>query len=66
MAVTTEAAEMAEAAKMAEKAQMAMEWAAIVDAEAVRTATGAAVSKIKVTGIPNPAIIPLASTAISV
>ena len=58
MAATAEAAKMAEAAEMAEGA-------AIVEADEVRIAAGAAVSKIKVARIPNPAIPPLASTVIS-
>ena len=66
MVVTAEAAEMAEAAETAEEAELAVEWAAIVEAEAVKTAPGAAVSKIKVARIPDPAIRPLAPTAISV
>ena len=58
---TVEAAEMAEVAEMAEAAKAA-EWAAIVEAEAVKTAAGAAVSKRKVAKIPNPAIRPLVPT----
>ena len=49
-----------------EAAEMAAEGAAIVEAGAVKIAAGAAVSKIKVARIPNPAIRPLAPTAISV
>ena len=49
----------AEAAKIAEAA-------AIVEAEVVKSAAGAAASKIKVARVPNPAIRPLAPTAISV
>ena len=45
---------------------MAAEGAAIVEAEAVKIAAGAAISKTKVARIPNPAIRPLAPTAISV
>ena len=51
---------------MAEKAQMAAEGAAFVNAEAVKIAAEAAVSKRKVAKIPNPAIRPLAPTALSV
>ena len=40
--------------------------AAIVEAEAVKIAAGATVSKTKVARIPNPAIRPLAPTATSV
>ena len=40
--------------------------AAIVEAEAVKIARGATVSKIKIARIPNPAIRPLAPTATSV
>ena len=60
MAATVEAAEMAEAAQMATKG------VAIVEAEAVKIAAGAAVSKTKEVRIPNPAIRPLGPTAISV
>ena len=45
---------------------MAAEGVAIVEAEAVKIAAGAAISKIKVARIPNPAIRSLALTAISV
>ena len=40
--------------------------AAIVEVDAVNIAAGTAISKIKVAGIPNPAIRPLAPTAIPV
>ena len=56
----------AEVAKMVEEAEMAVEGAAIVEAEAVKIAAGAAVSKIKVARIPNPAVRPFAPTIISV
>ena len=46
--------------------KIVVEGAAIVEAEAVKIAAGAAVSKIKVARIPNSAIRPLALTAISV
>ena len=59
MAATAEVAEMAEAAKAAE-------WAAIVEAKAVKIAAGEAVSRRKVAWIPNPAIRPLAPTETSV
>ena len=52
-------------AETAEAAEMATEEAAIVEAEAVKIAAEAAVSKIKVARISNPAIRPLAPTAIS-
>ena len=45
---------------------MAAEGAAIVKAGAVKIAAGAAVSRRKVARTPNPAIRPLAPTAISV
>ena len=51
---------------MAEEAQMTAKGAAIVAAEAIKIAAGAAVSKIKVARIPNPAIRPLGPTAIYV
>ena len=51
---------------MAEEAEMAAEGAGTVEAEAVKFATEAAVSKIKVTRIPNPAIRPLTPTDNSV
>ena len=54
-----------EAVEMAEEAEMAAEGAAIMEVE-VKVAAGAAVSKIKVSRIPNPARRPLAPTAISV
>ena len=50
----------------AEAAEMAAKGAAIVEAEAIKIAAGAAVSKIKVARIPNPAIRPLGPTAIYV
>ena len=50
MAATAEAAEMAEAAQIAKEAQMTAKGAAIVEAEAVKIAAGAAVSKRKVPG----------------
>ena len=50
---------------MAEAAEMA-DGAAIMEAEAVENAAGAAVSKRKVARIPNPATRPLTPTAISV
>ena len=56
----------AETAKMEEAAEMAPDGAAIVEAEAVKFAAGAAVNKRKVARIPNPAIRPLAPTATSV
>ena len=56
----------AEAVEMAEEEEMAAEGVAIVEAEAVINTAGAGVSKIKVARIPNPAIRPLAPTAISV
>ena len=59
MAATMEMAEIAGAAKAAE-------WAAAVEAEAVRVAAGAAVSHRKVAYISNPAIRPLAPIATSV
>ena len=65
MAATAEAAETAEVAKMAEAAK-ATEWAEIVEAEAVKSAPGAVVSKIEVARISNPAIRPHAPTATSV
>ena len=43
----------------------AAEGTAMVEAEVVKIAAGAAVSKIKVAKITNPAIRPLAPTAIS-
>ena len=55
-----------EAAKIAEAAEIAAAGAAIVEAEAVKIAAGAAVSEGKVARIPNPAIRPLAPTAVSV
>ena len=66
MATTAEVAKRAEAVERAEVAKMAAEGVAIVEAEAVKIAAGAAVSKRKVARIPNPAIRPLAMTAISV
>ena len=60
MAVTVGAVEMMAVA------EMAAEGAAIVEAEAVKLAAGAAVSKIKVARIPSPAIRLLALTATSV
>ena len=66
MATTAEVAKRAEAVERAEAAKMAAEGVAIVEAEAVKNAAGAAVSKRKVARIPNPAIRPLALTAISV
>ena len=62
---TAEAAGMVEVAEMAKEAKTA-EWAATVEAEAVRVAAGAAVSQRKVAWISNPAIRPLAPTATSV
>ena len=56
----------AEAVEMAEAAEMVAEEVAIVKAEAVKIAAGAAASKIKVARISNPAIRSLAPTAISV
>ena len=56
---TAEMAEIAEAAKAAE-------WAAIVEAEAVKIAAGEAARRRKAARIPNPAIRPLALTATSV
>ena len=49
----------------AEEGQMAAEGAAIVEAEAVKIAAGAAATK-KSSKIPNTALRPLAPTAISV
>ena len=66
MAATAEAEEMAEKADMAEKREMVVERAAIVEAEAVKIGAVAAISKIKVARIPNPAIRPLAPSTISV
>ena len=60
MAATTETV------KMVEAAEMAAEGAGIVEAEAVKLAAGAVVSKQKTARIPNPAIRPLVPTAISV
>ena len=65
MTPTAEAAETVEVAEMAEAAKAA-EWAAIVEAEAVKIAAGGAVSRRKVARIPNPATRPLAPTASSV
>ena len=66
MATTTaEAAETAEVAEMAKVAKAA-EWAAFMEAEAVKIAAGAPVSKGNVAQISNPAIRPLAPTATSV
>ena len=59
-------AETAETAEMTEATEMAAEGAAIVQAEELNIAAGAVVSKRKVARIPNPAIRPLAPTAISV
>ena len=56
----------AEAAEMADEADMVAEGAAIVEAETVKTAAWAVVSKIKVARIPNMAIRPHAPPAISV
>ena len=50
----------------AEAAIMAAEGAAIVEAEAAKTAAGAPVSKRKVARIPNPATRPFAPAAIYV
>ena len=50
---------------MAEEAEIATDGAATVEAEAIQIAA-AAVNKIKVARIPNPAIRPLAPTAIFV
>ena len=50
---------------MSATAEMAAEGAAIVELEAVKIAAGMAEGKIKVARIPNPAIRPLAPTAIS-
>ena len=60
MAATVEAAEITEAA------EMAAERAATVESEAVKTAAAAVLSKRKVARIPNPAIGPLAPTAICI
>ena len=65
MAATAEAAETAGVAKMA-KAAKAAEWAAIVEAEAVKIRAGEAVSRRKVARIPNPVIRPLPPNATSV
>ena len=53
-------------AATAEAAKMAAEGATIGQAEAVKIAAGAAVSKKQVARVPNPAIRPLAPTAISI
>ena len=55
-----------ETAKMTEAEEMAAEEAGIEEAQAVKFATGVAVSKTKVARIPNPVIKPLAPTAISI
>ena len=62
MAATAGATKTAEVAEMAE-AEKAAEWAATMEAEAIKISTGAAASKRKVARIPNPAIRPLTSTA---
>ena len=62
MAATAEAAKTVGVAEML-KAAKAAEWVAIMEAEAVKNAAGAAVGKIKVARILNPVIIPLAPTA---
>ena len=54
----------AEAEEMAKETEMAAEGTAMVEAEVVKIAAGAALSKIKVAKITNPAI-PLAPTAFS-
>ena len=64
MSASAEAAETVEVAEMAEAAKAA-EWAAIVEAEALKIAAGAVVSKRKLGRIPNPAIRSLAPTATS-
>ena len=56
----------AKAVNMAEAAEMAAEGAAIVEAEGIKIATGAAVSKIEVARISDSAKRSLAPTAISV
>ena len=53
-------------AATAEAADMSAEGAAIMEAEAVKIAVGAVVSKRKVARVPNPAIRPLGPTAVSV
>ena len=59
-------AAMVEAVEMAEAAQMATKGVAIVEAETVNIAAGAAVRKTKLLRLPNPAIRPLGPTAIYV